>query len=67
MSEEAEKNLQSTPDVLLSQNTTNYTYSHDEENPSVAAQLAAMSPEKYQEAEKKLIRKMDMKLIPWMT
>ncbi|OCF76535.1 hypothetical protein I204_02232 [Kwoniella mangroviensis CBS 8886] len=32
-----------------------------------AEQIASMSPEEYAEAEKKLLRKLDLNLIPWMT
>ena len=31
------------------------------------AKIAAMSPEEYAEAEKKLLRKMDLNIIPWIT
>ena len=31
-----------------------------------AMQIAAMSPQEYALAEKKLLRKLDLKLIPWM-
>ena len=34
---------------------------------AVSAQIAAMTPEEYAEAERKLLRKLDLKLIPWMT
>ena len=34
---------------------------------AMAAQIAAMSPEEYSQAERKLLRKMDLNLIPWMT
>ena len=36
-------------------------------NAEAAAQLAAMSVEEYALAEKKLLRKLDLRLIPWMT
>jgi hypothetical protein len=36
-------------------------------NPSAAAKIAAMSPDEYREAEKRLVRKIDKNLIPWMT
>lgn len=32
-----------------------------------AVQLESMSPEEYAAFEKKLLRKMDMRLVPWMT
>ena len=32
-----------------------------------AAQVAAMSPEEYAKFEKKLLRKMDLNIIPWIT
>nr|ODO00972.1 hypothetical protein L204_01697 [Cryptococcus depauperatus CBS 7855] len=38
-----------------------------DEKSAAAAQLAAMSPEEYQAMEKKLLRRMDLNLIPWMT
>ena len=32
-----------------------------------AAEVAAMSPEEYAAFERKLLRKMDLKIIPWIT
>ncbi|EIW68677.1 hypothetical protein TREMEDRAFT_44495 [Tremella mesenterica DSM 1558] len=34
---------------------------------ALAAEIAAMSPEEYRVAERKLVRKIDKNLIPWMT
>jgi hypothetical protein len=34
---------------------------------ALARAIAAMSPEEYKVAERKLLRKIDRKLIPWMT
>ena len=36
-------------------------------NAELRAQIAAMSPEEYSEAEKKLVRKIDLHIIPWIT
>lgn len=32
-----------------------------------AAQLAALSPSEYAEMERKLVRKMDLRMVPWLT
>ena len=38
-----------------------------DQHPEFTAQILAMSPEEYAAAEKKLLRKMDLNIIPWIT
>lgn len=45
-------------------NINGLTVMHDEESAKI---IAAMSAEEWAVAEKKLLRKMDVQLIPWMT
>lgn len=40
------------------------TFMHHEESAKI---IAAMSPQEWAAAEKKLLRKIDFQLIPWMT
>jgi hypothetical protein len=51
------------------------TFPIDSKNPDTlpdpasdaAAQLAALSPAEYAAMEKKLVRKMDTRMVPWLT
>ena len=58
----------SDPSVLVSkQDDTKMPDTVPDHSKGVAAQITAMTPEEYAEAERKLLRKLDFKLIPWMT
>lgn len=48
-------------------NTSDVDMPDTDHKREAAQQIAAMSPEEFQALEKKLLWKIDLKLIPWMT
>lgn len=48
-------------------NTSDVDIPDTDQKREAAEQIAAMSPEEFQALEKKLLWKIDLKLIPWMT
>ena len=58
----------SDPSLLVSnQEDTKMPRTVPDHSKAVAEQIAAMSAEEYALAERRLIRKLDLRLIPWMT
>lgn len=62
------RNSHSDPSLVVDeQQNAKMTDTIPDHSKAAAAQIAAMSAAEYAEAERKLLRKLDLRLIPWMT